>query len=77
MPLWARLTTRGALRDPPFRRPGRLPIVRAWTSLRAAVTGGTDAVTKVNVPPPCQKYTFTFEMDRKNQIVGKPEFSFK
>jgi hypothetical protein len=38
---------------------------------------GTDAVTTVDVPPEYQKCTFTFEMDQKNNITGKPEFSCK
>ena len=38
---------------------------------------GTSAVTTLDVPAKYQKCTFTFEMDKKNNITGKPEFSCK
>jgi hypothetical protein len=36
---------------------------------------GTTAVTTVDVPAKYQKCTFSFEMDKKNAIAGKSEFS--
>jgi len=36
---------------------------------------GATAVTNLDVPAPYQKCIFTFELDQKNNIVGKPEFS--
>jgi hypothetical protein len=36
---------------------------------------GTSAVTTLDVPAKYQKCRFTFEMDSKNNITGKPEFS--
>ena len=38
---------------------------------------GTNAVTTLDVPAKYQKCTFTFEMDKKNAIIGKSEFSCK
>jgi hypothetical protein len=38
---------------------------------------GTNAVTTLDVPAIYQKCTFTFEMDQKNNITGKPHFSCK
>ncbi len=38
---------------------------------------GTDAVKDVTVPTEYRKCTFTFEMDKNNEIVGKSEFSCK
>jgi hypothetical protein len=38
---------------------------------------GTDAVTNLDVPAKYQKCSFTFQMDKKNNIIGKPEFSCK
>ncbi|MGD0772241.1 MAG: STY0301 family protein [Candidatus Solibacter sp.] len=38
---------------------------------------GTTAVTTLDVPAKYQKCTLTFEMDSKNAIVGKSEFSCK
>jgi hypothetical protein len=38
---------------------------------------GTTAVTTLDVPAKYQRCTFTFEMDRKNNITGKPEFACK
>ena len=38
---------------------------------------GTSAVTTLDVPAKYQKCTFTFEMDKKNNITGTPEFSCK
>jgi hypothetical protein len=38
---------------------------------------GTNAVTTLDVPAKYQKCTLTFEMDKKNTIVGKSEFSCK
>ena len=38
---------------------------------------GTAAVTTLDVPAKYQKCTLTFEMDKKNVIVGKSEFSCK
>ena len=38
---------------------------------------GTNAVTTLDVPAKYQKCSFTFEMDKKNTIVGKSEFSCK
>ena len=35
---------------------------------------GATAVTNLDVPAPYQKCTFTFELDPKNNIVGKPAF---
>jgi hypothetical protein len=36
---------------------------------------GTTAVSNLDVPASYQKCTFTFELDQKNNIAGKPEFS--
>ena len=36
---------------------------------------GTDAVKTLDVPAKYQKCTFTFEMDKQNNITGKPSFS--
>ncbi|MGA3098549.1 MAG: STY0301 family protein [Bryobacteraceae bacterium] len=38
---------------------------------------GTEAVTTLDVPAKYQRCTFTFKMDKKNDIVGKSEFSCK
>jgi hypothetical protein len=38
---------------------------------------GTNAVTTLDVPAKYRTCTFTFEMDKKNTITGKPEFSCK
>ena len=38
---------------------------------------GTNAVTTLDVPAKYQKCTLTFEMDKKNTIIGKSEFSCK
>jgi hypothetical protein len=38
---------------------------------------GTTAVTTLDVPAKYRKCTLTFEMDKKNNIVGKSEFSCK
>jgi hypothetical protein len=38
---------------------------------------GTRAVTTMDVPAKLQKCTFTFELDKKNHITVKPEFSCK
>ena len=38
---------------------------------------GTTAVTTLDVPAKYQKCTLTFEMDKKNAIIGKSEFSCK
>jgi len=38
---------------------------------------GTDAATNVNVPAEYRKCRFTFELDKNNEIAGKPEFSCK
>ncbi len=38
---------------------------------------GTTAVTTLDVPAKYQKCTLTFEMDKKNTIIGKSEFSCK
>jgi hypothetical protein len=38
---------------------------------------GTNAVTTLDVPAKYQKCTFTFQMDKKNNITGKPGFSCK
>ena len=38
---------------------------------------GTSAVTTLDVPAKYQKCTLTFEMDKKNTIIGKSEFSCK
>ena len=38
---------------------------------------GTNTVNTLDVPPKYLKCTLTFEMDKKNTIVGKSEFSCK
>ena len=38
---------------------------------------GTTAVTTLDVPAKYQKCSLTFEMDKKNAIVGKSEFACK
>jgi len=38
---------------------------------------GTESVKTLDVPARYQKCTLTFEMDKRNQIVGKSEFSCK
>jgi len=38
---------------------------------------GTSAVTTLDVPAKYQKCTLTFEMDKKQNIIGKSEFSCK
>ena len=38
---------------------------------------GTKETKAVDVPAKYQKCTFTFEMNQKNEITGKPEFSCK
>ena len=36
---------------------------------------GTTAVKNIDIPAKYQKCTFIFELDKKNTIIGKPEFS--
>ena len=36
---------------------------------------GTDAVKTLDVPAKYQKCTFTFQLDKQNNITGKPAFS--
>jgi hypothetical protein len=38
---------------------------------------GTNAVTTLDAPAKYQKCSFTFEMDKKGNITGKPEFLCK
>ena len=36
---------------------------------------GSTEVRNLDVPAPYRKCTFTFELDQKNNIIGKPEFT--